>query len=305
MNRALLKAHMQYQLQRYGWLAAAGLLLLLLSLGLQLLWVDGLHARNFALREELGALRHGQLQRSNEKENPTQRQTTSYASLPESANALEAIGILNQAAARNKVSLLTAEYRVTRQGSGPLLRYQVSVPLRADYVRLQAWLSQVMNALPNAALDDLTLKRENAALEAIDARMRFTVYFRALSAAAEGTHRSASDGAAVAAQPSAAPRMHPTQSNPFSSQSDLPPVLVAKEPPPLPPSAPPLPFTYMGKMQDGPVITVFVSQGGRNHVLHSGDNLAGYRVDNITPTDITFVYLPLNEKQRLTFGSEN
>jgi hypothetical protein len=179
MNRTLLKAHAQYQLQRHGWLATAGLMLMLLALALQFLWVDGLHARNAALREELGAQRRGPLQKPKEKEDATQRQATFYASLPESGNALEAIGILNQAAARNQVSLISAEYRATRQGSGPLLRYQVSVPLHADYVHLHAWLSQVMNALPNAALDELTLKRENAGMEALDARMHFTIYFRA------------------------------------------------------------------------------------------------------------------------------
>jgi hypothetical protein len=33
--------------------------------------------------------------------------------------------------------------------------------------------------------------------------------------------------------------------------------------------------------------------------------VAGYRVEQISPTDITFVYLALGEKQRLSFGSEN
>jgi hypothetical protein len=82
-------------------------------------------------------------------------------------------------------------------------------------------------------------------------------------------------------------------------------MVLAKAPAPPPPSAPPLPFTYLGKMQDGATVTVFVSQGGRNHVLHNGDTLAGYRVESITAADMTFVYLSLNEKQRLTFGSEN
>jgi hypothetical protein len=76
-------------------------------------------------------------------------------------------------------------------------------------------------------------------------------------------------------------------------------------PPPPPPGAPPLPFAYLGRMQDGAAMTVFVSQGARNHVLRSGDTLAPYKVESISPTDITFVYLPLGEKQRLTFGSEH
>lgn len=101
-------------------------------------------------------------------------------------------------------------------------------------------------------------------------------------------------------------RMHHSKANAFATHSWLPPVPKAKPaPPPPPPRAPPLPFAYLGKMQDGGAVTAFVSQGGRNHVLHSGDTLPQYKVESISPTEITFVYLPLGEKQRLTFGSEN
>jgi len=117
---------------------------------------------------------------------------------------------------------------------------------------------------------------------------------------------SASDVATHAQTPtSAGERLQHSKANPFAVHSWLPPVVRVKAPPPPPPRAPPLPFAYIGKMQDGAAVTAFVSQGGRNHVLHSGDTLSGYRVESITPTDMTFVYLPLNEKQRLTFRSEN
>ena len=104
---------------------------------------------------------------------------------------------------------------------------------------------------------------------------------------------------------SAGERLQHSKANPFAVHSWLPPVVRVKAPPPPSPRAPPLPFAYIGKMQEGTAVTAFVSQGGRNHVLHSGDTLPSYRVESITPTDMTFVYLPLNEKQRLTFGSEN
>lgn len=81
-------------------------------------------------------------------------------------------------------------------------------------------------------------------------------------------------------------------------------------PPPLPskpaaPRAPPLPFLYLGKVLEGGEILVFLGQGTRTHLLRRGDVLAEYKIDEITPTEITFVYLPLNEKQHLTFGSAN
>lgn len=76
-------------------------------------------------------------------------------------------------------------------------------------------------------------------------------------------------------------------------------------PKPEPPKAPPLPFRYLGKvMQEGEVMA-FLGHGARTHLARTGDILADYRIEDITPAEMTLVYLPLNEKQRLTFGSEN
>ena len=179
MNGALLQAHLRYQLHRQGWLAAAGLCLVLLALALQFLWVDGLHARNEELREALRAQRQAQVKKPQASEDKAQRQAAFYASLPEATEATQAISVLNRAAAHHKVALVSAEYRVSKQGTGPLLRYQISVPLHADYVQLHAWLSEVLNALPNAALDDISFKRDDAGTQLLDARVRFTVFLRA------------------------------------------------------------------------------------------------------------------------------
>ena len=95
--------------------------------------------------------------------------------------------------------------------------------------------------------------------------------------------------------------------NLFAPHHWQPPVLSAAQalPPSAPPSAPPLPFRYLGKTMDQGAITVFVSHGASTLVLHGGDVLADYRVDSITPSEMTLVYLPLNEPQRLIFGSAN
>ena len=79
-------------------------------------------------------------------------------------------------------------------------------------------------------------------------------------------------------------------------------------PPPAPPEkpkAPPLPFKYLGKaLVDGEAVA-FLGQGPRTHLLRSGDILAGYKVESVSATEIALVYLPLNETQRLTFGSDH
>jgi len=74
-----------------------------------------------------------------------------------------------------------------------------------------------------------------------------------------------------------------------------------------PPTAPPLPFRYMGRMQeeDGQAL-VYLTQGTRAYSVSQGDTIDGtYRVESISPAHVTLVYLPLNIRQRLNIGSAN
>jgi hypothetical protein len=75
--------------------------------------------------------------------------------------------------------------------------------------------------------------------------------------------------------------------------------------PPPPPSAPPLPFAFMGKLVEDGQLTVFLTKQERNYVVKAGDTLDGmYKVEAVTPTMLTLVYLPLNIKQTLMIGGE-
>jgi hypothetical protein len=179
MNQALLNAHLRYQLQRHGWLAAAGLLLLLVAMAFQWLLVEPLHASNEDLRSELSAQRRKQVQKPNPQEDAAKRQAEFYSTLPDSSDTLHAVAVLNRAAKAGAFTLSNGEYRVARQGSGPLIRYQITVPLHADYPHVRAWLVQVLNQLPNVALDEVSLKRDDAAATALDAKLRLTLFMRA------------------------------------------------------------------------------------------------------------------------------
>ena len=84
------------------------------------------------------------------------------------------------------------------------------------------------------------------------------------------------------------------------------------EPPPTPaaaavPQAPPLPFTYLGKLIDRGRVTVYLENGeDRNLAVRQGDVIDGiYRVKRITPDAVTFVYIPMNKQQTLEIGRTN
>ena len=70
-----------------------------------------------------------------------------------------------------------------------------------------------------------------------------------------------------------------------------------------PPTAPPLPFTYMGKLMSGGELAVFLVQGERNLIVHEGDTIDSlYRIERIAEGDITLLFLPLNQRQTIVIG---
>lgn len=77
-------------------------------------------------------------------------------------------------------------------------------------------------------------------------------------------------------------------------------------PPPAPPpkpTAPPLPFQFNGRLDEGGSIAVFLTQQKRQLIVRAGDAIdQNYRVDAITPERIEFTYLPLQQKQQLLTG---
>lgn len=76
-------------------------------------------------------------------------------------------------------------------------------------------------------------------------------------------------------------------------------------PPPPPPTAPPLPFQFVGKLDDANQLKVFLQRGNRVITVGVGDVIDNtYRVESITDTQMTLVYLPLDIRQVLSVGNK-
>ena len=81
------------------------------------------------------------------------------------------------------------------------------------------------------------------------------------------------------------------------------------DPPPkpvaaAPPTAPPIPYAYVGKQFDEQGWSVFLSRGDEVRVVRAGAALDGqYRVDRIAPPQLVLSYLPLNQQQTINIGS--
>jgi hypothetical protein len=96
------------------------------------------------------------------------------------------------------------------------------------------------------------------------------------------------------------------QADPFAPKSFAPPpppVQQAVAAAPQPPTAPPLPFAYAGKLTQEGRTEVFVLRGEELISIAAGQKLdAEYRVDAISESQIAFTYLPLKMRQSLELG---
>jgi hypothetical protein len=95
----------------------------------------------------------------------------------------------------------------------------------------------------------------------------------------------------------------PTSRDLFADRSwaPPPPTVVTVEPPA--PTAPPLPFTYLGKQLEEKRWRVFLGMAEQTFVVSEGSTINDlYRIDTISPPNLSLTYLPLGQSQTLSIG---
>lgn len=82
-------------------------------------------------------------------------------------------------------------------------------------------------------------------------------------------------------------------------------VVKTKPTPPPPPQAPPLPFTYMGKLDQGTEgVQVFLMQSDKVLTVSVGENVNQlWRLDEESESGLTFTYIPLDQQKMMSKGA--
>ncbi len=84
------------------------------------------------------------------------------------------------------------------------------------------------------------------------------------------------------------------------------PAAIAEAAAPAAPQAPPLPFTFLGRMVDGGAVAYFLEYGERVLVVRPGQTVdQTYSFDSVGAGALTFTFLPLKQQQTLTVGEVN
>lgn len=98
--------------------------------------------------------------------------------LPDTSVASGVIGQLEQLAQVHGLKLLRGQYAQAPVSGTPLLRWQVTLPVKAEYPKIIAFAATSMQALPSLALDEFKFKRTNIESTTLEADLRFSLYLR-------------------------------------------------------------------------------------------------------------------------------
>ncbi len=125
------------------------------------------------------------------------------------------------------------------------------------------------------------------------------------SGVSQDSERAATPGA-EARQPGipTRPTLGRFGADPFSTQSWLPRRKAAVASPPPDPVTPPLPYRFAGQFHRESGIEVYVARGEEIFPAKEGDTLDGqYKVDSVSATEVSFIYLPSGARQTLQFSA--
>jgi hypothetical protein len=159
--------------RRWGWPLWFGLAVGVLAATLgYLAWQMDVEAKR------LGAFRNGTARV--EPPRPTKPVTESelktyYAALPHEEERFALVKRVLLAAEKHGVLPQQADYKLEAEAQTKVVRYQMSLPLKGDFGKIQAFLVDVLNDNRSVAIDSLNVKRESVERGDVEARVQFSV----------------------------------------------------------------------------------------------------------------------------------
>ena len=99
-----------------------------------------------------------------------------YKSFPGAKSMHGSLKKIYQAAISQDVSLNQGEYNLVHNRADRMMRYEINLPVRGDYIHIRKFLSQLLVEVPNISLDSVDFERRKISDSAIDARLKLTLY---------------------------------------------------------------------------------------------------------------------------------
>jgi len=110
------------------------------------------------------------------RQQPNRQLEAFYESFPAVKAVPDSLGLLRQTALEQGVALEQGEYHLVRNGSDKLVRYEISLPVKADYLHLRKFLSRLLADMPHVTLDSVDFQRQKISDTMLDAQVKLTLF---------------------------------------------------------------------------------------------------------------------------------
>ena len=132
-------------------------------------------ARDSAVSLQLRIAQAGQT--SNDSARPIDEQLAAfYQVFPGEHETTDWIGMIADIAQRGGLGLQQAEYKVERDKSGKLIRFQMSLPLKGEYQAIRRFLSDLRAEIPIVSLEQVQFERQKVGDPLVDAKIRLVIF---------------------------------------------------------------------------------------------------------------------------------
>jgi hypothetical protein len=118
-----------------------------------------------------------------ERERPRPRKPVSesdllsyYEALPTEDERFALVKRLLLAAQAEDLLPQQVDYKLEAEAMTKVVRYQLVLPLKGDFSRIQAFLVEVLNENRSVAIDSLSIERESVERGDLEARVQFSIF---------------------------------------------------------------------------------------------------------------------------------
>lgn len=99
-----------------------------------------------------------------------------YEALPSEDERFALVKRLLLAAQAQDLLPQQVDYKLEAEALTKVVRYQLVLPLKGDFSRIQAFLVEVLNENRSVAIDSLSIERESVELGDLEARVQFSIF---------------------------------------------------------------------------------------------------------------------------------
>jgi hypothetical protein len=171
--------HASHGLRQLGWVGVAGIGLWVLVLMYYFSVAHPASSRLDELHSEAASLDRLTHAASGKSASVSEQLSAFHEFFPKSKQSPELLGKIYSAASGLGVALGQGEYRMARDHSGKLLRYEVNFPVRAEYLQIRKFLNQMLSDIPSASLDNVSFHRRSISSPVLDSQIKLTIYLEA------------------------------------------------------------------------------------------------------------------------------